>query len=61
MELWNIIESAELNMLGMSGTGLGAVLLAIVALAVVLRNKGGPDLGKVIAAIAKLRATSRKD
>ncbi|WP_299210817.1 hypothetical protein [uncultured Tateyamaria sp.] len=41
MEFWTTLREAELNLFVMSGSGLGAVLLALVALAIVLRSQRG--------------------
>ena len=53
MEFVNLIKDAELDMFFMSGRGLGAVLLAIVALAVVFRSKSGEMLIKGMASVAR--------
>ncbi len=44
MEFWTTLREAELDLFLMSGNGLGAVLLALVALAVVLRSRRGDSL-----------------
>ena len=41
MEFWTTLREAELNLFGMSGSGLGALLLAVVSLAIVLRSRLG--------------------
>lgn len=58
MEFWTTLREAELNLfvMVMSGSGLGAVLLALVALAVVLRSRKGESLG----ALLKLLPRSNK-
>jgi len=48
LDLEKLISEAELNLLGMSGNGLGAVLLALVALAVVIRSRRGATLPTVL-------------
>ena len=53
MEFVNLIKDAELDMFFMSGRGLGAVLLTIVALAVVFRSKRGEVLVKAVANVAR--------
>ncbi len=44
MEFWTTLREAELDLFLMSGNGLGAVLLALVALVVVLRSRRGDSL-----------------
>ena len=44
MEFWTTLREAELNLFVMSGSGLGAVLLALVALAIVLRSRRDENL-----------------
>ncbi|WP_299368418.1 hypothetical protein [uncultured Tateyamaria sp.] len=56
MEFWTTLREAELNLFFMSGSGLGALLLAVVALAVVLRSRRGQSL----TALLKALPTSRK-
>ncbi len=57
LDLFNIIKDAELDMGFMSGRGLGAVLLAAVALAVALavvwRTKSGEVLVVALTEIAR--------
>ncbi|MEP1199131.1 hypothetical protein [Tateyamaria sp.] len=48
MEFWTTLREAELNLFGMSGSGLGAVLLACVALAIVLRSRRGESLAALL-------------
>ncbi|MEO9685060.1 MAG: hypothetical protein ABJF86_15540 [Tateyamaria sp.] len=48
MEFWTTLREAELNLFVMSGSGLGAVLLALVALAIVLRSRGGESLSNLL-------------
>lgn len=56
MEFWTTLREAELNLFVMSGSGLGAVLLALVALAIVLRSRRGERLS----ALLKYLPTHRK-
>ncbi|MEX0311117.1 MAG: hypothetical protein AB3N17_12845 [Tateyamaria sp.] len=55
MEFWTILREAELNLFVMSGSGLGAVLLTLVALAIVLRTRRGDSLAALIKALPILR------
>ena len=55
MEFWTILREAELNLFVMSGSGLGAVLLALVALAIVLRSRRGESLATLIKALPSFR------
>ncbi|MEP5633519.1 MAG: hypothetical protein ABJP79_16705 [Tateyamaria sp.] len=48
MEFWTTLREAELNLFVMSGSGLGAVLLALVTLAVVLRSRRGECLSNLL-------------
>ena len=48
MEFWTTLREAELNLFVMSGSGLGAVLLALVALAIVLRSRRGESLAALL-------------
>ena len=50
LELAKLVSEAELTLLGMSGSGLGAVLLAAVALAVVLRSRSGQTMATLLKA-----------
>ena len=55
MEFWTILREAELNLFVMSGSGLGAVLLALVALAIVLRSRRGDSLTSFIETLPPFR------
>lgn len=59
LDLINLIKDAELDMIFMSGKGLGAVLLAVVALAVVWRTKSGESLVKALADTARSRLAKK--
>ena len=48
MEFWTTLREAELNLFVMSGSGLGAVLLALVAIAIVLRSRRGESLADLL-------------
>ena len=48
MEFWTTLREAELNLFVMSGSGLGAVLLAFVALAIVMRSRRGESLASLL-------------
>ncbi len=48
MEFWTTLREAELNLFVMSGSGLGALLLAVVALAIVLRSRSGESLSALL-------------
>ena len=50
MDLVSLIGDAKLDLFFMSGTGLGAILLAVIAIVFILRAKRGWDFGKAIAA-----------
>ncbi|MEO0746691.1 MAG: hypothetical protein AAFU86_09130 [Pseudomonadota bacterium] len=52
MEFWTTLREAELDLFVMSGTGLGAVLLALVALAVVLRTRRGESMQALLKALS---------
>ena len=53
MEFWTTLREAELNLFVMSGSGLGAVLLAFVAIAVVLRSRRGDSLTALLKFLPK--------
>lgn len=55
MDVEKLISEAELNLFGMSGSGLGAVLLALVALAAVLRTRRGESMQALIKALPWLK------
>ena len=55
MEFWTTLREAELNLFVMSGNGLGAVLLAFVALAVVFRTRRGESMQALLKALPWLR------
>ncbi|WP_415921713.1 hypothetical protein [Tateyamaria sp. SN6-1] len=58
MDVEKLISEAKLNLFGMSGSGLGAVLLALVALAVVLRTRRGESMQTLLKALPWLRKRS---
>lgn len=51
MEFWTTLREAKLDLFIMSGSALGAVLLAFVALAVVLRSRRGDSLAEMLKAL----------
>ena len=51
MEFWTTLREAELNLFVVSGSGLGAVLLALVALAVVWRARRGESFVAMLNAL----------
>lgn len=53
MEFWTTLREAELDLFLMSGNGLGALLLALVALAVVLRSRRGESLATLLKLLPK--------
>jgi hypothetical protein len=55
MQLWTIIREAELNLFIMSGSGLGAVLLTLIALAIVLRSRRGETLASLFKTLPTIR------
>jgi len=55
MELWTILKEAELDLFFMSGSGLGAVLLALIALVAILRSRKGDSLVGLLKHFSGLR------
>ena len=58
-ECWTTLRNAELILLGMSGKGLGAVLLATVVLCALYLSGGGTVLVSIIDALSA--ETQRND
>lgn len=51
MEFWNTLRNAELKLLGMSGKGLGAVLLAVIVMFALWLSGSGELLVSIIGAL----------
>lgn len=59
MEFWTTLRNAELKLLGMSGKGLGAVLLAVIVLFALYLSGSGAVLVSMIDAMSA--ETQRND
>lgn len=53
MDLEELIREAELNLFLMSGSGLGALFLTVIALAIVLCSRRGYSLNALIKHLRK--------